>query len=33
MAQVINRNNREFIFPDNYTQEQIEAEIKKLENQ
>ena len=33
MAQVINRNNREFIFPDNFTQEQIEAEIKKLENQ
>ena len=31
MAQIVNRNGKEYTFPDNYTQEQIDAHIDKLE--
>ena len=32
MAQIINRDGQEFTFPDNYTQEQIDAYFNNLEN-
>ena len=31
MAQTVNRNGKEYTFPDNYTQEQIDAHFEKLE--
>jgi hypothetical protein len=32
MGQIINRNGKDYVFPDNYTPEQIEAEISKTNN-
>ena len=32
MAQIVNRNGQEFPFPDDYTQEQIDAYFDNLEN-
>lgn len=32
MGQIINRNGKDYVFPDSYTPEQIEAEINKSNN-